>query len=115
MSRLDYLNPRQKEKMRHDGKAVKPSHKVPTYQELLDASLDMTFPASDPISPTAAMYTQKKIETASNEADWSLKPGGDTAPKLSKKPARKVNNSKTELTPFEFPTSKSIKAKKLKM
>ncbi len=102
MSRLNNLTPDQKETIRLDGDAVKPSHKVPTYQELLDASLDMTFPASDPISPTAAMYAEKQIETKSDDTDWSLKPGGDTAPK----------KNKTNKGPIKFPTAQSKESSK---
>lgn len=52
--------------------------KMPTYQELLDESLDQTFPASDPISPGAAMHADKQISTGQDDTDWTLKPG--TAP-----------------------------------
>lgn len=60
---------------RLEGKANAPHEKVPTYQELLDDALDQTFPASDPISPTAAMAAEKRIETARDQTDWTLKPG----------------------------------------
>ena len=60
---------------RLDGKASNAAEKVPTYQELLDDALDQTFPASDPISPTAAMAAEKRIETAKDAVDWTLKPG----------------------------------------
>jgi|EndMetStandDraft_4_1072995.scaffolds.fasta_scaffold1444428_1 hypothetical protein len=60
---------------RLDGKAANAAEKVPTYQELLDDALDQTFPASDPISPTAAMAAEKRIETAKDSVDWTLKPG----------------------------------------
>ena len=43
-----------------------------TYQELLDAAVDMTFPASDPISPSAAMHAEKRLQTAKDERDWEL-------------------------------------------
>ena len=43
-----------------------------TYQELLDAAVDMTFPASDPISPSAAMHAEKRLKTAKDERDWEL-------------------------------------------
>lgn len=54
----------------------KPHEKVPTYQELLDEALDETFPASDPISPSAAMHAEKQISSQKDETDWRLKPGG---------------------------------------
>jgi hypothetical protein len=46
----------------------------PTYQELLDESLDQTFPASDPISPGAAMRAEKQIRTGKDKKDWELEP-----------------------------------------
>ena len=48
--------------------------KKPTYQELLDESLDQTFPASDPISPGAAVRAEKQISTEKDEKDWKLPP-----------------------------------------
>jgi hypothetical protein len=63
-----------REAKRAEGKS--PHHeRVPTYQELLDDALDQTFPASDPISPTAAMHTEKQISSSRDETDWTLKPG----------------------------------------
>ena len=47
----------------------------PTYQELLDAALDQTFPASDPISPSAALHPGKPISTSKDETDWTLERG----------------------------------------
>ena len=70
---------RQKEAKRLDGKAGKPA-KLPTYQELLDESLDETFPASDPISPSAAMHVAKQVTTGKDEVDWQLKPGAKAKP-----------------------------------
>lgn len=52
--------------------------KRPTYQEALDDALDDTFPASDPISPGAAMHAEREIETARDEKDWTL--GSERAP-----------------------------------
>src|SRR5258706_7706952 len=66
---------RQKEAKRLEGTSRQPAAKVPTYQELLDESLDETFPASDPISPGAAMHAEKLIQTGKNEKDWELTPG----------------------------------------
>jgi hypothetical protein len=62
---------------RLENKAKDPCEKVPTYQELLDDALDQTFPASDPISPTAAMHAEKQISTDKDKKDWTLKPGAD--------------------------------------
>ncbi len=50
-------------------------HGVPTYQQLLDESLKQTFPASDPISPSAAMTAEKHIATSCDSTDWVLQPG----------------------------------------
>ena len=66
---------RAKEAKRLEGKGDKPAAKVPTYQELLDESLDETFPASDPISPSAAMHADKQVATGKDDVDWQLKPG----------------------------------------
>ena len=75
---------RQKEAKRLEGTSRKPAAKVPTYQELLDESLDETFPASDPISPSAAMHAERAIATPKDDVDWQLKPGAD-APAVAKK------------------------------
>jgi hypothetical protein len=48
---------------------------LPTYQQLLDEAIELTFPASDPISPGAAMRTRRRIATAMDETDWELEPG----------------------------------------
>jgi hypothetical protein len=77
---------REKEAQRLEGKGRKPGAKVPSYQELLDESLDETFPASDPISPGAAMHAAKRVESGKDEVDWELKPGAD-APAPAKKKA----------------------------
>ena len=57
-------------------KAQAPFEKVPSYQALLDDALDQTFPASDPISPSAAMYAEAQVATEKDAVDWVLKPGG---------------------------------------
>ncbi len=62
---------------RLEAKGRRPEDKVPTYQELLDDSLDQTFPASDPISPSAAMHAEKQVATGKDGHDWQLKPGAD--------------------------------------
>lgn len=71
---------RQQEAERLELKHTLPTDKVPTYQELLDESLDETFPASDPISPSAAMHTEKQVATGKDKVDWKLKPGGCKPP-----------------------------------
>ena len=82
---------RQKEARRLDGRANTPTARVPTYQELLDESLDETFPASDPISPGAAMHAERRVATGRNGVDWQLKPGADRPPAASKPVARSRN------------------------
>lgn len=67
---------RKREAKRLEGKAASPGEAVPTYQELLDDALDQTFPASDPISPSAAMHAEKrKSASGKDDTDWQLKPG----------------------------------------
>lgn len=46
-----------------------------TYQDLLDESLQLTFPASDPISAQAATRCADPFETPANPSDWRLHPG----------------------------------------
>lgn len=46
-----------------------------TYQTAVDASLEMTFPASDPIALSAAMYTIR-VATPRDETDWKLPASG---------------------------------------
>jgi hypothetical protein len=65
----------QREDRRIDGRAHCLQAKVPSYQELLDEAVDMTFPASDPISPSAAMHVHEPHTTARDELDWTLQPG----------------------------------------
>lgn len=51
-----------------------------TYQGAVDDSLEMTFPASDPISPSAAMHAEKKTQTHRDDVDWKLKRGSEHQP-----------------------------------
>jgi hypothetical protein len=51
-----------------------------TYQSAVDASLEMTFPASDPISPGAAMYAERPVSTPRDETDWKLSVGSKSQP-----------------------------------
>ncbi len=69
---------RSRENRRVEGRCTTPPEKVPTYQELLDESLDQTFPASDPISPSAALHAEQVIQSARDSHDWSLAPEGAT-------------------------------------
>lgn len=71
---------RARENKRNSGDCPDQVEKVPTYQELLDEALDETFPASDPISPTAAMHASHQVESGRDEVDWALKPGGHRPP-----------------------------------
>lgn len=73
---------RTRESKRHSGECPSPGEKVPTYQELLDEALDETFPASDPISPTAAMHASHRIDSARDGVDWALRPGGHQPPPI---------------------------------
>ena len=51
-----------------------------TYQEAVDESLDMTFPASDPISPSAAAHAERQTATKRDDVDWTLKKGSEHQP-----------------------------------
>jgi len=57
---------------RLEATADKPEDKLPTYQELLDEAVDETFPASDPISPSAAMKPARRVSTGMDDLDWKL-------------------------------------------
>jgi hypothetical protein len=65
---------------RLEARADRPEEKLPTYQELLDEAVEETFPASDPISPTAAMKADRPVRTRMDGKDWELKPDSDKAP-----------------------------------
>lgn len=70
-------DPQEREAARLEGRAEEPCDKVPTYQELLDDALEQTFPAGDPISPSAAMHAEERITTRKDEKDWALTPGSE--------------------------------------
>ncbi len=74
------VHARQREKKRTSGECKNVKDKVPTYQELLDEALDETFPASDPISPTAAMHAAEQVDSPRDAVDWALKAGGHQGP-----------------------------------
>ncbi|WP_422650571.1 hypothetical protein OJJOAM_003509 [Cupriavidus sp. H18C1] len=40
----------------------------------------MTFPASDPISPSAAMHAEKETSTDVDDTDWEIEPGSAHQP-----------------------------------
>ena len=50
-----------------------------TYQALLDESLYLTFPASDPISAHAATRCGDPLATPANPSDWRLHQGSTQA------------------------------------
>ena len=54
---------------------TRPQSGTPTYQESLDDALEQTFPASDPISPSAAMRAERQTRTGRDAVDWKLKSG----------------------------------------
>ena len=64
---------RQEERL--SGRAACPQAKVPSYQDLLDAALDDTFPASDPPAISAATQVHEPHTTTRDCVDWTLKPG----------------------------------------
>jgi len=84
-----------------------PAVKLPIYQELPDDSLDQTFPASDPISPSAAMRADAAISTAKDEKDWILEPGVPIT--AVGQPVNSVEGSESasniDRGPFRFPKS----------
>ncbi|UZN52205.1 hypothetical protein KZ686_19180 [Cupriavidus cauae] len=51
-----------------------------TYQQAVDESVEMTFPASDPISPSAAMHAEKETSTDVDDTDWEIEPGSAHQP-----------------------------------
>ena len=71
---------REHETRRLEAQAEHPHDKLPTYQELLDEAVDETFPASDPISPTAAMNADRPVKTGMDHSDWHLVPSDAVSP-----------------------------------
>ena len=65
---------RKPQEKRPDAPATVTQEGVPTYQELLDEALDETFPASDPISPSAAERAEREISTPKDDKDWQVRP-----------------------------------------
>ncbi|AOY91025.1 hypothetical protein BKK79_03740 [Cupriavidus sp. USMAA2-4] len=51
-----------------------------TYQESVDDALEMTFPASDPVSTSPAMHPVRRTQTGRDEVDWHLQPGSERPP-----------------------------------
>lgn len=100
-----------REARRLDGKGKTPQEKVPTYQELLDEALDQTFPASDPISPSAAMHADRQIATDKDSRDWTLKPGECDPGKAECAPdAAGARKGKTTSATNEQPTGMDLES-----
>lgn len=81
---------------------------TPTYQQLLDHSLDQTFPASDPISPTAAMHAEAAVSTGKDDTDWTLQPGAAPAATSAHAPASPPQTPAEPVQdrgPYPFPTA----------
>lgn len=66
--------PKNRPDKKPEDKSAQSDEGLPTYQELLDDSLEDTFPASDPISPGAAAAAERQIKTRKDDKDWELKP-----------------------------------------
>ncbi|WP_066741399.1 hypothetical protein [Cupriavidus sp. D384] len=64
-----------------------------TYQAAVDESLDMTFPASDPISPGAAEHAERQTATRRDDVDWKLKKGSEHQPAGEKAAAHRTGVS----------------------
>lgn len=56
------------------GEGAEDAQELPTYQERLDEALEETFPASDPISPSAAEHIERRTSTPKDDKDWELEP-----------------------------------------
>lgn len=102
---------RDREAVRLEGKGRRHEDRVPTYQELLDDALDQTFPASDPISPSAAIYADKQTSTGKDGVDWTLaKKSADGAPPFDTSPPTFEDTSVSDAViidrgPVHFPTA----------
>jgi len=77
----------------------------PTYQEVVDESLAQTFPASDPVSPSAALNAEREVGSERDQRDWALgertTPGFDRSggPREAEAPAAPIDRG-----PIPFPT-----------
>nr|WP_315593567.1 hypothetical protein [uncultured Cupriavidus sp.] len=69
-----------------------------TYQAAVDESLDMTFPASDPISPGAAEHAERQTQTRRDDVDWTLKKGSQHQPAGEKAVAERKGTSDKHAT-----------------
>lgn len=66
-----------------------------TYQAAVDASLEMTFPASAPISPGAAVFAEWQVITPRDETDWQLAAGSESQPYGAKPVAQRKGGRRT--------------------
>lgn len=73
--------------------AAKSDKSGKTYQAAVDESLDMTFPASDPISPGAAEHAERQTATRRDDVDWKLKKGSEHQPAGEKAAAHRTGVS----------------------
>jgi hypothetical protein len=80
---------------------------LPTYQQLLDEALEETFPASDPISPTAAMSADEPVATPRDTTDWTLDPLGAPAPSPPSVPPPSPPTARPG--PYPFPTTETMR------
>jgi hypothetical protein len=77
----------------------------PTYQQMVDESLAETFPASDPISPSAAMKASEEVDSPRDARDWALKQDTASEPARSTDaPAAADAGPPIDRGPFRFPT-----------
>ena len=56
---------------------MKDAHARQKEAERLDGTCTDKVPASDPISPGAAMHAERRVATGKDDIDWKLKPGAD--------------------------------------
>lgn len=59
---------------RLEGSAERAEERLPTYQELIDEAVELTFPASDPPATSAGSHTGRALSTPKDERDWALEP-----------------------------------------
>ena len=59
----------------------------------VDKAVDMTFPASDPISPGAAEHAERQTQTRRDDVDWTLKKGSQHQPAGEKAAAERKGTS----------------------
>lgn len=93
---------------RHD-LAHEPDQRPPTDQQRLDHALDQTFPASDPISPSAAMHAERAVQSIHGERDrTSMHDDGHAEPADAGSVLTVIEASGgggPERGPFPFPTA----------